>query len=254
MMNERETDMLLSDLFKRNAPYVDEAALCERIDDRLPRRRRRRRRVRTARTVAVVFASVVLAGGVAYGAYETVTYLQGRPALVITDSIPPAGGTATSGTGAATSVAAGLVPVMGTATLEQVKNEGVTSPAIDINYTTQISGRVLVYELDMSQSGISGTLEITADFGVRADGSAEIQGSWVLSNDQGTWKCASWEGVVTADGLEQFSFGVALGFGGYDGLGLYLLWHSTQVSGSTTPAAVPPATSGSITGWIQSAD
>ena len=89
MMDERETDRLLSDLFKRNAPYVNEGAMEQRISAKLPRRRRRSRRTRTARILAVGLATAVLAVGLSFGAYRVVTYVQGRPALVMTDSTLP---------------------------------------------------------------------------------------------------------------------------------------------------------------------
>jgi hypothetical protein len=244
------TDRLLRELFKRNAPYVNESALRERIDERLPRGRggRRRRRAWPVRTVAVACASIVLAGGAAFGAYEVVTYLHGQgPSLVITDQTVPGGGkTPSAGNAAGTSAIAGLVPVMGTATLEQVKSEGTAVSSGDV---TRLKGRVLVYRLDMSQSGISGTFEITIDLQRRAQG-GDIWASWVLSNDQGTWECTSWVGTLSADGLEQFGYGGAFGTGAYEGLTLYLQWHSTQEPGSTALAAE----SGTVTGWIESAE
>jgi hypothetical protein len=252
MMDERETDRLQSDLFKRNAPYVNEGAFEECISAKLPRRRRRNKQTRTARILAVGLATAVLAVGLSFGAYRVVTYVQSRPALVMTDSTLPSAGTATSGSGgaAAPSVLTGLIPVMGTATLVQVESEGASVESTYVNYATQVTDQVLVYSLDMSQPGISGNLEITADLDVRADGSVEIDGSWPLRNDEGAWECASWGGVVTAGGSEQFAFGEAVGSGAYEGLKLYLLWYSPQTTGS----AAPTAESGRISGWIRSAD
>jgi hypothetical protein len=252
MMDERETDRLLGDLFKRNAPYVNEGAMEERVSVKLPRRKRRSRRMRTARILAVGLATVVLAVGLALGAYQVATYVQGRSALVVTDSTLPSTGSATSDSGgaAASSVLTGLIPVMGTATLEQVKSEGAGVESTYVNYATQVTSQVLVYSLDMSQSGTNGNLEITADLDVRADGSVEIDGSWLLSNDEGAWECASWGGVVTGTGSEQFAFGEAVGSGAYEGLTLYLLWYSPQTTGSAAPAAE----SGRISGWIRSAE
>jgi hypothetical protein len=251
MMDERETDKRLSDLFKRNAPYVDELLLRERINDRLPRRRRRSRRTRTARAVAVGFASVVLIGGAAFGAYELVTYLQGQPALVITDLTVQPGDTGPLGTGpAGTSVIAGLVPVVGTAVPGQVKSQG---SAVRSGTGTRVTGQVQEFLLDTSQPGISGTLEMTSELFVHADGSADVNATWVLTNNQGTWRCTSWLGYRTADGIEEFGYGSAPGDGGFAGLTLYLQWHSTKAPGASVTGA-GATESITITGWIQPAE
>jgi hypothetical protein len=253
-MDERETDKRLGELFERNAPDVNEPLLRERITGKLPRRRRRSRRARTARMVAVGFASIVLLGGVAFGAYRMVTYFQGGQTLVITDSTLAAGDTGPSGTGTAnTSVLAGLVPVAGTATLERVKSEGTATQERHGDYASRVTGRELVFWVETSQPGVSGTLEITSDLDVRADCSADVRATWILSNDQGAWQCASSPGYLTADGAEQFGFGKAAGTGGYEGMTLYLQWHSTQEPDSAISGA---ESSGSIlvTGWIQSAE
>lgn len=97
-MGELDTDKLLGELFKENAPRVNERMLCERVAGSLPRRRRNRRQARHLRIAAAVFASVVLAAGVAYGTYRLVTYFQGQPLLVLTDSTVT-GATSRAGTG-----------------------------------------------------------------------------------------------------------------------------------------------------------
>ena len=253
-MDERETDRLLGELFKRNAPYVNEAALRERVNEKLPQRSRRSRRMRRARTLAVAFASIVLIGGAAFGAYRLVDYVKSQRALVITDlTLQPGDGAPPDGGTDGTSVLAGLLPVAGTAVLEEVKSEGITEPVNDVKYTHWIRGQVQLFSLNVSQPGTSGTVEITSDLMVRNDGSADITGSWILSNDQGTWECDSWVGYVTADGAEQFGFGSATGTGGYEGLMLYLQWRSTQEPGLTVIGSGPTQTV-IITGWIQSAD
>lgn len=249
MMDHGETDRLLSELFKKNAPYVDEAAVQERVGAELPLRRRRSREARALRIAAVGFASVALAVGLAFGIYQAVAYFSSSPVLVITDSTLPSGDTGTSGPEeAGTSALAGLVPVMGTATLEEVRSEGATAQDGE---TTSVRGQVLVYRLELSQPAASGLLEITSDLGMRPDGGGDIAGSWLLSNDRGTWSCSSWKGTMTADG-EQFAFGTAVGADAYEGLTAFLQWHSTETTGSGLNSAIPE--SGLITGWIQSAD
>lgn len=243
-MDERDTDRLLDELFKRNAPYVNELLLRERISERLPRGRKRSMRARSARSLAVASACVLLLVGIVFGAYRLVDYVRG-PVLVIGDSLPADGN-------GVSPVLAGLTPVVGTAVLEQAKSEGITSFNADLYYSTKVTGQVSVYSLDMSQAGISGTLEITSDLKVRADGSADIKGSWILRNgaDQDSWECDSWVGYRSADGTEEFGFGKAAGRGEYEGLTLYLQWRSTREQGSTTAAAESVV----VTGWIQAAD
>jgi hypothetical protein len=199
---------------------------------------------RPARSLAIVSACVLLLVGMVLGAYRLVDHLRG-PVLVIGDSLPADG----SGEN---HVLAGLTPVIGTAVLQQAKTEGITSSNADSYYPTKVIGQVSVYSLDTSQAGVSGALEITSDLNVRADGSADIKGSWTLRNgtDQDSWECDSWVGYRNADGTEEFGFGKAAGRGGYEGLTLYLQWRSTRGLGSGSGAAE----SVFVTGWIQSAD
>jgi hypothetical protein len=238
-MNERDTDGLLGELFKRNAPYVDELALRERIGRNLSGRRRRSRLVRVARATAVAFASVMLLGGAAFGAYRLVDLLRTTPALIIGDSLPAEGSDRAP-------VLVGLVPIAGTATLEHVKSEGIIGSTVNPDYSTRITGRVCVFSLQMSPVAVSGTLEITSDLNVRVDGSVDIKGSYVLRNDQDTWACDSWVGYLGADGTE-FGFGVAVGTGRYEGLTLCLQWRSVHEPGSMS-AVVGSAV---VTGWVQ---
>jgi hypothetical protein len=246
MMDDRNTDRLLRDAFRRNAPHVDEVAIQGRVDEELPRRRRRHRVARVAWALAVAGASLALVGMLAFGVYEAVTYLRDQqPALVLSDLQVPATDTAPSGgntTG--TKTLSGLLPVAGTAILHEVAGEGTT---VQANGVTQVRGRVLAYALDMSQAGVGGILEISTDLDVSADGSATVQGTWVLRSDQGTWECPSWIGYTTADGLEEFGFGRALGTGAYEGLALFLQWHAGTDAGS----AAPVARWGIVTGWVE---
>jgi hypothetical protein len=255
-MDQRETDRLLGELFKRNAPYVQEAVLRERIEAKLPRRRRKSRRARTMRALAIGFASVILAGGLAFGAYRLATYLQDRPAMVITDWSLVPGDTAPPGPGETVpSAVARWMPVAGTADLDRVESEGVVTQTDREGYVSQVTGRVTVFSVEMSQPGVSGTLEITSDLGVRADGTADEAATWTLSNDQGVWQGDSWSGWRGVDGAEQFGFGQAVGTGGYEGLTLFLQWHSAVVPGAAgsgaDAASVGPVT---LTGWILAAE
>ena len=85
-MDEHETDRLLGELFKENAPRVNEAALRERVAKRSRQKRRNRPQARRTRVLVVACASLALAAAIGYGAYGAVTHFQGHPVLVLTDS------------------------------------------------------------------------------------------------------------------------------------------------------------------------
>jgi hypothetical protein len=252
MMGERDTDTLLAELFRRNAPSVDERALSERISARLWRRRRRKRRNRIVRSVALGFASLVLAGAVAFGAYTAVDHSRSHARLVFSDlNLAPAGPSVGTGVNPRPLLAR-VSPVVGTAVLEQVKSEGTSDPGNDGDGIHRVRGRVDVYRLTMSQPAMNGTMEITYTLVTRPDGSAITTGSWVLRTTQGTWENSSWNGSLPANGGEQFYFGDATGTGGFEGLTLLLQWHVADNQGSPATRA---RSSGpvAVSGWIQSA-
>lgn len=249
-MEEREIDRLLGELFKRSIPLANGDIVQAEVDRKLPRLRRASRRRRSARAVAIVFASIVLVGGAAYGGYELVGLLGDEPVLVITDPTLPAVDMTAVGSepaGETSMLAAGLaelVPVAGTAVLEQVRSEGVTTIRDDAASTVRVTGEVRVFSLRMLQPVLSGTLEITADLSMRKNGSADLQGSWVLTNELGTWKCDGWTGDRSADGTEEFGVGNGVGSGASEGLTLHLQWYPD-------PGA---PNSMSVTGWVRSAE
>jgi hypothetical protein len=251
-MGDRETDKLLAELFKRNAPAVNEPALSERISAKLWRRRRRRRRNRVAQAVALGFASVALVAAAAFGAYTAVAHFQSQPRFVFTD-FSAAPGDASEGAGTNTGpLLARVSPVMGTAVLEQVKSEGISDPGNGADGIGGVRGRVEVYRLSMSQPAINGTVEITSNLSARPDGGTDSEASWVLRTSQGAWECSSWKGSLNAGGTEQFYFGTASGSGGFQGLTLLLQWHLVKNRGSSATGAgssEPIA----VSGWIQPA-
>jgi hypothetical protein len=232
MMGERETDKLLAELFKRNAPSVNEPALRDRITTRLSRRRGRGRRNRVARAVALGFASLVVIGVAAIGAYTVVDHLQSEPQFVFTD-LPAAPSDASSGSSTGgRPLLARVSPVVGTAVLEQVKSQGTLDPAGGAGGADRVRGRVEIYRLSTSQLAINGTMEITAGLTTRQDGNTDVEGSWVLRTGQGVWECPFWRGTLLANGTEQFYFGTASGSGGFEGLTLLLQWHVVKDAGS----------------------
>jgi hypothetical protein len=252
MMEEHRTDKLLGELFKRNAPSVNEPTLRERISARLSRRRRRSRRNRTVRAIALGFACIVLAGAAAFGVHTVVDHSQSQSQFVFTD-VAPVPGDSSSGYGTASGpLLARVSPVMGTAALEQVKSEGTRDPGSGVGGTDRVRGRVEVYRLSMSQPALDGTMEITTSLATRRDGNTDVEGSWVLRTSQGDWECSFWKGTLLANRVEQFYFGTASGTGGFEGLTLLLQWHVVKDAGS--PATAEPSSQPiAVSGWIQSA-
>jgi hypothetical protein len=249
-MNRRDTDELLAELFKRNAPSVDERALQERIDPRLSSRRKRSRRVRIARTAALASACVALATGAAFGIYTLVDYAQSEPAIVFVYIPFNTGGTSPGSGPANQPFLARVLPVMGTAVLEQVRNQGTSNPDEETEGIHAVRGRVEVYRLNMSHPFVNGTMDITFDVAIGATGVGDVSGSWELHTDQGTWKSSLWAGSLPADGEERFYFGRATGTGGLEGLLLLLEWHSGRPPGSA-PGPEWQSQLIAVTGWIQ---
>jgi hypothetical protein len=215
------------------------------------RRRRKSRRNRTVKAIAVGFASIVLAGAAALGAYEAVDHFQSQPSLLFTDLAPTPGDVAAGWGTDNPSGLARVAPVMGTAVLEQVKDEGTSDPGSGADGIHWVRGRVEVYRLSMSQPLVSGTVEITSDLATRLDGSKQVQGSWILRTGQGAWEGSLWRGIVSADGADQFYLGKATGAGGLEGLVLLLQWHVVQTPGSA-PTGEGSSESIAVSGWIQS--
>ena len=181
-----------------------------------------------------------------------VNHFQSHPRLVFTVlNLAPVDTSVGSGTNSRPLLAR-VSPVTGTAVLEQVKSEGISDPGNVAGGTQRVRGRVEVYRLSMSQPAVNGTMEISSNLATRPDGGTDIEGSWVLSTDHGTWECLSWKGSLTADGAEQFYFGNASGTGGFEGLTLLLQWHvvENQGSSSTGAGSFEPI---AVSGWIQSA-
>jgi len=259
-MDEHDLDVQLGELFKRNVPFVNAADVEELVRQQLAPRRRRNRRSRLVRAAALAFASIVLTSGAAWGVYRLVDYLHEEPALVITDPTLMPGTTVSLGIGAPGTVAAmrgtsaieGVLPVAGTAALEQVKSEGAGAASDDPGFATQVIGQVRVFRLQMSQAEVSGALVVTSDLSVRADGRTDVHSSWVLTNDVGSWECDSGSGHIPRDGTEEFGFGTAAGTGEYEGQTLCLQWHIKRGGAS----AVGSGSTGStpVSGWIQPAE
>lgn len=252
MMDDRKVDELLGELFKRNVPPANEAAVQEQVRRQLPRVRWASRRNRGVRALAIGFASFALIGGAAYGSYELVDLMRDEPVLLISDPVMPvddssaAGivpGETSSGT-SESSVLAGLSPIAGMAVLEELKSEGTVTAGEDPDSVVRVTGEVRVYLLRTSRPELSGTLEITADLSMRTNGSADLHGSWVLTTEVGTWRCDSWTGDRSADGTEEFGVGSAAGSGDTEGLTLCLQWHPEPGSPDSM----------SVTGWVRSTE
>ncbi len=246
-MDEKSTDKLLSELFKRNAPPVNEPALRERISARLWRRRKTRRRNRTFRAVALGFVCVVLAAGAAFGTYDVVKHFQSRPGMFFTDLTPPAD----SSSGTTNPLILKVSPVAGTAVLDQVKSEGTSDSTLGADGLGGIRGRIEVYRLSLSQPALNGTMEITSDLATRESGGADVTGSWVLRSDQGAWESEYWRGATSPNGSDEFYIGYGKGSGGFEGLRLILQWHIVKNAGSS-PAQADTSETVEVSGWVQS--
>jgi hypothetical protein len=201
--------------------------------------------------VALGLVSLVLAGAAVVAAYELADRPQNQAGIVFTDLVPAHGAAPSEKDLGSPSALTKASPVMGTATLEQVRSEGKSDAVGGSDSVRWVRGRVEVYRLSMSQPLIDGIMEVTSDIGTLPSGSTVIKGSWVLRTGQGTWKGSSWTGIVTAEGADHFYVGKAAGTGGFEGLVLILEWYVAKAPGSS-PAVEGLPEPIAVSGWIQS--
>lgn len=144
-----------------------------------------------------------------------------------------------------TGVLAGLNPfVSATKILKQTP--GTEATAGDI---TQARGLAVSYQTEASDARASGAIEVTVNADLAVDGSGSMWGTYVLTNDRGTWVCDGWTGALDASG-HRFTFIKAAGTGEYEGLTLYTLGYFD--SGPTT--MLPPSQGMAGSGWIQKSE
>lgn len=146
-------------------------------------------------------------------------------------------------------VLSGIDPFIGATTLTDSTNPTQTT-AGDI---TQLRNGKLTFTVVASDPRVAGTMESAFNIDVRADESATIWGSSVLTNDKGTWVCDKFTGSVTSGYALQFIYSEAKGTGEYEGLVSYTLQHMLDPLTNTDMKLEPPSAKASYLGWIQKA-
>jgi hypothetical protein len=137
-----------------------------------------------------------------------------------------------------------LTPVVGTFYLVK---ERYTPARTKLGDLEQIRDEDWVLRYEMSDPRLSGDQDTIINGDLRADGSAELWGTAVISNDLGTWECSKWTGTIAEGGLEHYIWAVYKGTGAYAGLTYYQQNHFVELPG----AGKPPTEGVAATGWIQ---
>jgi hypothetical protein len=89
----------------------------------------------------------------------------------------------------------GQVPVVGTGTFVEQEIDGTETTVGDV-----IQGRdsVWIFEQDMSDARLSGTVRVSINYDMHAGGIADMWGTSVITNDGGTWE-GDWIGSIRGD-------------------------------------------------------
>jgi hypothetical protein len=146
--------------------------------------------------------------------------------------------------GAAT---AGRAPVVGTFYLAEEKYTPAPTTVGDI---VQLRDEDWVFRYEMSDPRLNGDQESIINGDLRADGSADLWGTAVIRNDDGTWECSGWTGTIANDGVEHYIWAVYEGTGAYAGLTYYEQVHFVEIPG----VSKPPEEGVAVTGWIQATE
>jgi hypothetical protein len=137
-----------------------------------------------------------------------------------------------------------LTPVVGTFSLAE---ERYTTGGTVVGDIRQIRAEDWVLRYEMSDPRVSGERDTIINVDQRADGSAEVWGTAVLRNEQGTWECSKWTVTIAKGGLEHYGWLVYAGTGAYAGLTFYEQVHFVEAPGISRP----PEEGVAVTGWIQ---
>jgi hypothetical protein len=165
-------------------------------------------------------------------------------ALVVTGCAgSPSSGTPTA---ADASPFTGLTPVVGSFYLAE---EIYTPEGTMVGDIRQIRDEHWVLRGEMSDPRLNGDTDMFINVDQRADGSAEVWGTAVIRDEQGTWECSKWTMAIAKGGLEHFGWSVYEGTGAYAGLTYYAQAHFVELPG----AGKPPEEGVAVTGWIQEA-
>jgi hypothetical protein len=135
-------------------------------------------------------------------------------------------------------------PVVGSMFLAE---EIYTTDGTVVGDIRQIRDEHWVMRYEMSDERVSGDQDTMIDGDQRADGSADLWGTAVIRNDNGTWECPRYTATIAKGGLEHFIWAVYTGTGGYAGLTYYLQVHFVELPGTSKP----PEQGCAVTGWIQ---
>ena len=126
-----------------------------------------------------------------------------------------------------------------------------TEVQTEVGTVTQRRDEPFILEQTASDIRATGNVNVILESDVRADGSGELWGTWVLSNGAGTWE-GEMHSTMSASSADvpdtQYLQIVATGTGAYEGLELVL-----QGSGGEITEDFKPGTDIVATGWIEQA-
>jgi hypothetical protein len=137
----------------------------------------------------------------------------------------------------------GRVPVVGTSTFLREDADSTQTQAGDVLEARDL---VWVYEEAMSDERVSGTSTITINYDMYPSGIADMWGTVVLTNDDGTWE-GEWVGSIHGDGTHT-AFQTPTGTGDYEGL----QYRYFNVFGD--PSGEFPESQPGQSGWIEPTD
>ncbi len=124
-----------------------------------------------------------------------------------------------------------------------------TVTATEVGTVTQRRDEPFILDQVASDSRATGSADVILQSDVRADGSGELWGTWVLTNDAGAWE-GEMHSTMSASTAEvpntQYLRITAKGTGAYEGLVLEL-----QGSSDDIISGFEPGTDIVVTGWIQ---
>jgi hypothetical protein len=107
----------------------------------------------------------------------------------------------------------GRVPVVGTSTFVREDADSTQTQAGDVLEARDL---VWIYDEEMSDERVSGTSTVTINYDMYPTGIADMWGTTVLTNDDGTWE-GEWVGSIHSDGTHT-TYQTLTGTGDYEGL------------------------------------
>lgn len=160
----------------------------------------------------------------------------------------------TTGTDDPTGIASGKTLLIATQnTIGHSEQTTVTEVQTEVGVVSRTSDEPFVVEQVASDPRATGTVDIVAQTDVRADNSGEISGSWILTNEGGTWKgtvSSTMSAKTAVVPNTQYLRVIATGTGDYEGLVLRLQGYGPALGDENAP----PGADQVFTGWIQEAE